>query len=131
MPRVLPKKARFRPDQLVKAWQSFAVQTADGLDVTVPRLTRLRGDHPAVTAAPWNFVEAEVSDDEMPSELGARPLPEEPKMFEGPTRIRFVPCHTASSLVLIGARQYGVGEEVVVPAGTAQYLVEEGYAEEA
>lgn len=132
MPRVLPKKKRFPDDAVVKAWQSFAVETADGLTVSVARLTRLRGNHPAVVAAPFNFIEADVGDEDMPSELAARPLPVVPEpMFDGPTRIRFLPFHTVNSIVQIGSEQFSVGQEVVVPAKTAQHLIEEGYAERA
>jgi hypothetical protein len=125
VPRVKPKTPRFAPDEIVRAWQAFSADY-EGLPYTVPRGTRLRGDHPAVVAAPWNFVRADEPDDHDPTLFAAY---EEPaRRFTSPTRIRFVPRHTNASVVLIGARTYRVGEEVTVPAATAEVLVSDGYA---
>jgi hypothetical protein len=87
----------------------------------------VRGDNPVVAAAPWAFVRDEVTQDEEPSLFAA--LPEEPRpMFDGPTRIRFIPGYTRNSTVHVNARIYGVDEEAVVPGRTAETLIREGYA---
>ena len=127
MPRVRPSEPRFAADETVRAWQAFAFDGADGVGHTIMRGVRLRGDHVAVRTCSWNFVaDAEVDDAEPPAYPS---LPEEPKaMFSGPTRIRFVPHWTPNSVVQVGSQQYSVGQEVVVPAATAEHLVSEGYA---
>ena len=101
MPRVKPKTSRFQPNQLVKAWQAFSVDIG-GFPFTVRRGTRLRADHEVV--------------------LAVAPAEEKPR-FTKPTKVR-VHCR-----VLHGPHAYEPGQTFEVPAATASWLVDEGYAE--
>jgi hypothetical protein len=55
MPRAA-KTPKPDPNAIYRSWQGFAVDV-DGVPVSVGVGERLRGDHPAVRAAFWNFVE--------------------------------------------------------------------------
>jgi hypothetical protein len=123
VPRVRPKQARFQPDQLVKSWQAFSTDLA-GVAYTIRRGTQLRGDHEVVQAAPWNFIPAEAGDDELPPQYPSLPEPE-PARFSGPQKIKLkVP-------VLSGSAKYEPGQLAEFPAGTAEWLCSENYAEPA
>lgn len=61
MPRAAQKRPKFEPDQLVIAWETFS--TVDGL--VVRQGTRLRGDDPAVQAAPHLFLPVDANDREI------------------------------------------------------------------
>ena len=55
-PKTLDKKgAAIDPNGIYVSTTAFATN-ADGIDVSVARRDRLRGEHPAVQAAGWNFV---------------------------------------------------------------------------
>jgi hypothetical protein len=58
------KTKRFADDEIVIAWQSFAV---DGVFETIAKGTRLRGNHPAVRKAPGYFVPDGLPESEWPS----------------------------------------------------------------
>jgi hypothetical protein len=127
VPRVTPRKPRFAEREVVRAWQGVAVDV-DGIGYTVERGTKLRGDHVVVRHAPWAFVADTATSDEEPSIYARYAEEPKPPLFSEPTKIKFVPHFTASSLVLIGARSYAVGETATVDPVTAQRLIEDGYA---
>lgn len=58
------KTHKFKDDEVVIAWQSFAV---DGVHETIVRGQRLRGSHPAVKKAPDYFVPDATPESEWPS----------------------------------------------------------------
>jgi len=60
-PRV---RSKFKPDEVVVAHTSFA---ADGIPHVIVQGTRLRGDDPAVRAAPWAFAQDGTPAGEMPN----------------------------------------------------------------
>jgi hypothetical protein len=124
VPRVIPRQPRFRPDQLVRAWQSFAYDEAQGVPRTVAKGTCMRGDADAVLRAPWCFVAAETPTSEEPSPL-AYP-PGAPPMFAGPTKLR---VSERVSSVLYGPHSFMPGQEFTADARAAERLVEEGPAE--
>jgi hypothetical protein len=66
MPRALPAKPRFKDDDVVVAWQAFAIDV-DGFPFTFKTGARLRGNHPAVRAAPWAWVADGTPASEWPS----------------------------------------------------------------
>jgi hypothetical protein len=51
MPRVVPRKQKFKDGDVVLAWQAFVIDV-DGTPYTFRTGARLRGDHPVVKAAP-------------------------------------------------------------------------------
>jgi hypothetical protein len=63
MPRATSKK--WRADETVVSWQAFST-LVDGVEHTIARGTRLRGDHPAVRGAPWAWVRDGIPQHEMP-----------------------------------------------------------------
>jgi hypothetical protein len=64
------RKTTWRADEIVTAWQSFSVATPRG-DQSVGRGEELRGDHPAVKAAPAYFVPQGTPEGEWPSPFEA------------------------------------------------------------
>jgi hypothetical protein len=67
VPRVVPKEPRFKPDEVVVAWQSFAWDSPSGQPFTIVKGTRLRGDHEVVVGCPWYFARADSPSDEVPN----------------------------------------------------------------
>jgi hypothetical protein len=67
VPRLLPKKGPFRPDDVVAAWQSFAWDSPSGRPFTIVKGTRLRGDHEVVLGCPFYFHRADAPADEVPN----------------------------------------------------------------
>jgi hypothetical protein len=124
VPRVIPRQPRFDPDELVRAWQAFSYDDADGVPRTIKRGTCMRGDADAVRRAPWCFVPAEAPTDQEPSPLAypANPLP----MFAGPTRLR---VSARVSSVLYGPHRFAPGQVFTADARAAELLVSEGSAE--
>jgi hypothetical protein len=121
MPRVMPREPKFAASDLVRAWQGVACDTTDGVSHTVPRGTRLRGDHVVVRQCPWAFVIDAASDDEEPS-LFPDVVEPEPR-FSKPTLVR------TTCRVLHGVGVYEKGAEFVAPPEVAEWLVSEGHAE--
>jgi hypothetical protein len=78
VPRLLPRKKRFGPDDVVVAWQSFAADV-DGRPYTITPKMTLRGDHPVVVAHPWYFANAVAEPTEHQPEFHrpAPPIPDE------------------------------------------------------
>jgi hypothetical protein len=122
VPRVVPKTPRFKPEQTVRAWQAFAVDAADGLPYSIHWGQKLPGDHPAVLAAPWNFVV-----DTEPNPLDPIPYAEEPAPLftDGPVRIR------ATAKIIYGVSTHEKGEVFEADAKAASWLVSEHFAEKA
>jgi hypothetical protein len=95
---------------------------ADGVPYTIRRGARLRGDHPAVLAAPWNYVL-----DSEPDPIDFVPDVEEPgPMFDQPTKVRVTARVHA---VHYKSLAYKPGQEFVAAPKAAQELVEAGHAE--
>jgi len=63
MPRAKSQR-KFKPDEVVVAWEAFA---ADGIERVIQKGERLRGNDPAVKAAPWAFVPDGTPAGEMPN----------------------------------------------------------------
>jgi hypothetical protein len=121
MPRVTPRHARFKADEIVRSWQGFAYDGPDGIGHTIRRGFRLRGDHEAVRLHPWNFVLADAPTTEEPPEYPT--LVEAGPLFSEPTRLR------ARTRVLLGAAIYEPGSVFEAPARAASWLVSENHAE--
>jgi hypothetical protein len=74
MPRVIPDEPRFKPEDVVMAWQCSAPTWTAGPNTITPTM-RLRGDHPAVLACPAYFVRADAPTAERPTVWDAVPEP--------------------------------------------------------
>ena len=74
MPRVLPKKPPFKPQEMVVAWTTFAADDLPPPGV-MKRGTKLRGDHPAVVGHSNYFVSADLPDNEIPNDFTFMPEP--------------------------------------------------------
>jgi hypothetical protein len=120
MPRVLPKQARFRADQIAKSWQSFSYDDETG-GHTIKSGVRLRGDHPAVQRCPWCFIADDQPDDARPSLYPD--IPVETPMFDKPTKVRL------KVRVLRSSMTYEPGTQAEFPPDVAEWLVTENFAE--
>jgi hypothetical protein len=69
-------------------------------------------------------VRADAADDELPSEHRLLPEPEAPR-FTRPTKVKL------SVSLLHGPHRYEAGATVELPAGTASWVVENGYGKPA
>jgi hypothetical protein len=109
MPRVLPKKPKFKTDEIVVAWTGFATG-----HTAVQRGTRLRGDSPLVKGHPQYFVKDGTPANEMPGELdGLVPSPSEPPEFHRPAPP--IPDEEACEVamdVMIAGRPFRRGQRV-------------------
>ena len=76
MPRVLPKKPLFKPEEMVVAWTTFAADDLPPPGV-MKRGTKLRGDHPAVVGHNNYFVSADLPDNEIANDFTF--MPESPQ----------------------------------------------------
>src|SRR5919108_3429548 len=76
MPRVLPKKPPFKPEEMVVAWTTFAADDLPPPGV-MKRGTKLRGDHPAVVGHNNYFVSADLPDNEIANDFTF--MPESPQ----------------------------------------------------
>ena len=121
-PRVVPTKKRWPDDAILRSWQAYTYDTPDGVAFTIRRGTRLKASHPAVKAAPWNWIEDVASDDEEPSPYSFA-TPEPPLKFDGPQKVRL------RWTTQINARLFEAGQVVELPAATAAELIEQGNAE--
>jgi hypothetical protein len=122
MPRVHLRQPRFKPDEIVRSWQSFTYDDEQGAH-TYRSGVRLRGGRPAILRVPWAFVRDDQPDDDVPSLVPD--LPEERPVFRGRTRVRL------KAAVLHGSGRFEPGQVVEFPAGTASWVVDEGHGTEA
>jgi hypothetical protein len=125
MPRLVPSKPKFMETDVVRAWQAFTCDLDDGTALTIPRATRLRGDHVAVLRCPWCFLLDSEPDDVEPSVYTVSSEPQPTPRFTKPTKVR------AKVRVLMGASAFEPGGEFTAPPATAEWLLNENYAEEA
>jgi hypothetical protein len=75
---ILPKKPRFRPDEVVVCWEGFAAQDVPFPFGVVRRGTRLRGGHPVVQSHSWRLVADGVPEIEWPKREFPEPEQHEP-----------------------------------------------------
>jgi hypothetical protein len=62
----MKRQQRFRPDEIVIAWQPFSGDH-DGIPYVIQRGMRLRASSPAVVACPDNFVPDGTPESEWPT----------------------------------------------------------------
>jgi hypothetical protein len=111
VPRVVPKEPKFKPDETVVAWQSFAWDSPSGRPFTIVSGTRLRGDHEVVLGCPWYFHRADAPDDEVPNLWDHVP---EPPQHEAEFHRPAPPIPDGEAAVCVTAFQVGFGGPKVV-----------------
>jgi hypothetical protein len=116
----LSKKPRFKPDDVVRSWQSFTYDDELGGHV-IKHGVRLRASHGAVQRCPDCFVLDAATDDAEPSPH--RDTAVHKPMFDGPTKVRM------KARILHGAATYEPGTTAVFPPATAEWIVSENFGE--